>query len=182
MSSRWVGWILAFSLGANAALIAAIGMGWTQHVPGQMPHASLTPPSGGPLEVDEERLRLSAEQRRAFQTIREHWEVAEQRDRQTMAQRVLQWGPLMAGEDLTTKTVTPLLAVTEDGPASYIRRLIDALREERGLLTPGQNKIMTQMLTERWRGFEAMLERQANDSDSSRNGMPPPGPPPGPRH
>jgi len=159
-------WLLPFSLGLCAALIAAMAGGWGQRAPRPSPAALAAgpPPGHHVLDVDEDRLQLTAEQRAAFRAIRDRWDAAEQRSRRAALRRMIDCGRLLVSEDLTTATISPLMTVVEEGVEDFTRRIVEALREERALLTPEQNRILTQILGERWQGIEAMLERQLDET------------------
>lgn len=161
MKSPLMIWVLAFSLGLNLVFLAGTGV-ILYGVPKEAVHAAVSgkPPFTRVLQFDEDRLKLTAEQRRKFKEIRERWERDEWQDRTASLDRINRLGGVLVQEEITTSTLRPLLREIRHHSDDFFVRLGRAIRECRAVLSPEQNKIFTQMLQERFEQFQGMLRRR----------------------
>ena len=157
-SPKWI-WLLAFSLGLNAVLIAAMALRKTHRdeayqiepLPVKREHL---------LVFDEGRLNLSPEQRDLFAEIRRRWDEEEWNRRVVSIECMLQLAQRMARDDLSTETLKPHLIEIRDCSDAFYQRLVQALRRHRGVLDENQNELFTEVLAERYLKLKEVLEER----------------------
>ncbi len=151
--------LLAFSLGLNAVLIAALALRETSRndayqiepLPVKTEHL---------LVFDEGRLNLRPEQRDLFAEIRRRWDEEEWNRRVVSIDCMVQLAQRMAQDDLSTETLKPHLIDIRNCSDAFYQRLVQALRRHRGVLDENQNDLFTEVLAERYQKLKEILEER----------------------
>ncbi len=179
---RWIIWLLAFSLGLNVVLMVSGSGRLRGSLAAAEPETATAPASMDDkpaaerdrdrdrdrdrelFDLDDAELGLSAEQKKKILEIRRRMDVEDYQLRLDAAERMESLSRILAREDVTSGTLEPHLAAMSDRSESYMRRLARAIREQRTVLTPEQNEVLTRRLKKRFEEMEAWSERHLRRS------------------
>jgi hypothetical protein len=161
MSTRYLIWGLAFSVGLNLVMLGTVGYHliegvWTPARASMAPSSPIT----HALQFDEKRLKLTPEQHESFQEIRERWTKGEQKAKREGEQRIKRLSALLVRDDMTTETLQPIFQEFSRHSDNFFVRLSGALQEYRAQLKPEQRAIFNTMLRERFDMLQRFVNRK----------------------
>lgn len=146
--SRWLMvWVLAFSLGLNVMLVT---MGVMNHNKADAQQTSQTAATQWTYTIlfplDDPELKLTPEQTQKLRELRTRLDRDELQLNVQTADRVARWYQYLLTGNLTQEEIAPYIAESQQGSHDLMMRLVNSMNYHRAVLTPEQNRILTERL------------------------------------